>query len=367
MIKFLDIQKINQQYETELQKAIEQVVNSGWYIAGGRVQQFEQDLAAYNNVPFVTTTSNGLDALRVIIKAYKELGVFKDGDEIIVPGNTFIASVLAITDNHLKPVFVEPSIDNFNLDVTKIEAAITAQTKAIMPVHLYGRICWDNQLDAIAKKHNLKIIEDNAQAIGAKWNGKFSGTLGDAAGYSFYPGKNLGALGDAGAIVTKDKALYEAANAIKSYGSNVKYVSEYKGLNARMDEIQAAALSVKLKYLDVDNDKRRQVASYYLSNIKNEKIVLPVNPSDENEHVWHLFVIRTKNREKLQNYLLEHGIQSLIHYPIPPHKQIAYSEYKHINLPITEMLSKEVLSLPISPVMTSSEIETICTRLNQYE
>jgi dTDP-4-amino-4,6-dideoxygalactose transaminase len=367
LIKFLDIQKINAQYSAALKLAIQNVVDSGWYITGEQVGKFEQEFAVYNGIPFVTSTSNGLDALRVIIKAYKELGIFKNGDEIIVPANTFIASVLAITDNDLKPVFVEPNPKDFNLDITKIEAAITVNTKAIMPVHLYGRICWNKDLKKLADKHNLKIIEDNAQAIGATWNGIKAGNLGDAAGFSFYPGKNLGALGDAGAIATKDKALFEVANAIKSYGSNEKYISEYKGLNARMDEIQAAALSVKLKYIDSDNEKRRTIAKYYLSNIKNQQIVLPENPMDDSEHVWHLFVIQTKNRDKLQAYLAKNEIQTIIHYPIPPHKQMAYKEYNQLSFPITEMMSNEILSLPISPVMSESEVEEVCEKINQFE
>ncbi len=367
MIKFLDIQKINNQYADELKAAMVKVIESGWYISGNAVDAFENQLAQYINTPYVTSTSNGLDALRVIIKAYKVLGVFTDGDEIIVPANTFIASVLAITDNNLTPVFVEPDKNTSNLDVSKIEIAITNRTKAIMPVHLYGRVCWSNELKSIAEKYQLKIIEDNAQAIGAKWNGIKTGALGDAAGFSFYPGKNLGALGDAGAISTNDKELFEAANAIKSYGSNVKYVSEYKGLNARMDEIQAAALSVKLQYIDADNKRRIDIAERYTNLIRNDEIELPKLPESPIEHVWHLYVIQTKNREHLQSYLSENGVQTLIHYPIPPHQQKAYKEYNHLSFPITEKLSETVLSLPISPVLTDEEVDKVISVLNNYK
>lgn len=367
MIKFLDIKKINGQYAREIKSAIENVVDSGWYVSGKAVDDFEQSLAKYIDVPYVISTSNGLDALRIIVRAYKELGIFEDGDEIIVPANTFIASVLAITENNLKPVFVEPNSANFNLDITKIEAAITKKTKAIMPVHLYGQICWSNSLKAIAEKYQLKIIEDNAQAIGAKWNGTKSGALGDAAGFSFYPGKNLGALGDAGAISTKDKTLYEVANSLKSYGSIVKYKSDYKGLNARMDEIQAAALNVKLKYIDTDNLKRIKIAEHYVKNINNSVIKLPQLPQNALEHVWHLFVIQTPNRNELQQYLTKKGVQTLIHYPIPPHQQAAYKEYNHLSFPITEQMSNEILSLPISPVLLHDEIEKVCEVLCHFK
>ena len=290
----------------------------------------------------------------------------KFGDEVIVPANTYIASLLAITDNRLKPVFAEPNIDNFNLDISKIEALITPKTKAIMVVHLYGQICWSKELETLAKKYNLKIIEDNAQAIGAEWNGMKTGNLGDAAGFSFYPGKNLGALGDAGAITCKDDLLAKTIRALANYGSEEKYVNKYQGLNSRLDEIQASVLDVKLKYIDADNDKRRMIAEQYVAGIKNDKIILPILPSQQKEHVYHIFLIRTSKREKLQKYLTENEIQTLIHYPTPPHKQKAYKYYNHLSFPITEKIHEEVLSLPISPVMEDDEVKKVIDVLNNF-
>lgn len=367
MIPFLDIKAINNQYKEEITEACADVIESGWYIKGKQVQQFEKELANFIESRFAIGVANGLDALRLIIKAYKELGVFNEGDEIIVPANTYIASMLAITDNNLKPVFVEPNIDTYNIDFSKIEDVITERTKAIMVVHLYGRVSWNTTLKKIAEKHNLKIIEDNAQAIGAKYNGTFTGNLGDAAGFSFYPGKNLGALGDGGAVTTNDKDLANVVRALANYGSEEKYLNVYKGLNSRLDEMQAAILSVKLKYLAKENRKRQETAKYYREKITNSRIVLPNNTQDIEEHVWHLFVVRTSNRNQLQEYLLENGIQTLIHYPIPPHKQQAYKEYAHLLLPVTEKIHNEVLSIPISPVQTQEEIETIIKVLNKYE
>ena len=302
----------------------------------------------------------------MIFKAYLELGQLKFGDEVIVPANTYIASLLAITDNRLKPVFAEPNIENFNLDISKIEALITPKTKAIMVVHLYGQICWSKELEALAKKYNLKIIEDNAQAIGAEWKGIKSGNLGDAAGFSFYPGKNLGALGDAGAVTCKDDLLARTIRALANYGSEEKYVNKYQGLNSRLDEIQASVLDVKLKYIDADNDKRRKMAEKYVAGIKNDKIILPILPSQPKEHVYHLFVIRTSKRDKLQKYLTENEIQTLIHYPTPPHKQKAYKYYNHLSFPITEKIHDEVLSLPISPVMEEGEVKKVIEILNSF-
>ncbi len=293
--------------------------------------------------------ANGLDALRLIIRAYIEMGVMKAGDEIIVPANTYIASLLAISDNGLIPVLVEPDADTFNIDISKIEEKITSRTKAVMIVHLYGRIVFSEQLNEIAKKHHLKIIEDNAQAIGAEWKTIKSGNLGDAAGFSFYPGKNLGAIGDSGAVTTNDDELAKTIRALANYGSNEKYVNVYQGLNSRLDEIQAAVLDVKLKYIDAENARRREIANRYVAEINNINIVLPQLPENQEEHVWHLFVVRTPEREKLQNYLTEKGVQTLIHYPIPPHKQEAYVEMNNLSFPITEEIHKIVLSLPISP------------------
>ncbi|MDV3954307.1 aminotransferase [Elizabethkingia anophelis] len=365
-IKFLDLQKINQNHQEEIEEQLISVHRSGWYLLGKATESFENNLAEYIGVNNVIGVANGLDALRLIIRAYKELGIFTSGDEIIVPANTYIASVLAITDNDLIPVFVEPNPQTHNLNIKKIEAAITSKTCAIMTVHLYGQVSFDNELSNIAEKYNLKIIEDNAQAIGAKYNNKKTGNLGDAAGFSFYPGKNLGAIGDGGAVATNDNQLVLTIRALANYGSSEKYVNIYQGLNSRLDEIQAAILNVKLKSLDNDNRKRRNIAEKYLSGIKNSKIILPNIPIDTEAHVWHLFVIRTEMRDKLQTYLHKKGIQCIIHYPIPPHKQLCYPLYNHLEYPITELLCNEVLSIPISQVMEEDEVNYIIEALNNF-
>ncbi|MDF2833479.1 DegT/DnrJ/EryC1/StrS family aminotransferase [Chryseobacterium indoltheticum] len=366
MIKFLDLQKINLQHQTEIEAQLLEVFRSGWYLLGEKLKNFENNFSSYIGSSHAIGVANGLDALRLILKAYIEMGIMAVGDEIIVPSNTYIASILAISDNGLVPVLVEPDINSYNIDVSKIEEKINSKTKAILIVHLYGRIIFSDQLQQIAKENNLKIIEDNAQAIGAEWNGKKSGNLGDAAGFSFYPGKNLGALGDAGAITTNDDQLATTIRALANYGSNQKYVNIYKGLNSRLDEIQAAILDVKLKYIDSENQKRINIAKHYISEIKNPKIILPELPENENEHVWHLFVIRTENRDELQNYLTEKNIQTLIHYPIPPHQQNAYNEWNNMFFPISEKIHNEVLSLPISPVLEDEEIQTIIKVLNNF-
>ena len=366
MIKFLDLQQINLAHQQEIEERLLKAFRSGWYLLGNEVKNFENNLSQYVCAPHAIGVANGLDALRLILRAYIELGIMKEGDEVIVPANTYIASILAITDNRLKPVLVEPDINTFNLDISKIEAAITPKTRAIMVVHLYGRVCWSDELETLASRHNLRIIEDNAQAIGAVWKDQKTGNLGDAAGFSFYPGKNLGALGDAGAVTTHDEDLAKTIPALANYGSNKKYVNICKGLNSRLDEIQAAVLDVKLKYIDEENAKRREIAKRYISEIKNDKIVLPVNPENEEEHVWHLFVIRTQEREKLQNYLTENGVQTLIHYPIPPHKQQAYKQMNHLTFPVTEQIHQEVLSLPISPVMSDEEVGKVIAIINNY-
>ena len=384
MIKFLDLQKINAQYADELKQAAAEVIDSGWFLLGEKVKTFEQQYADYIGVKHTIACANGLDALRLILKAYIEMGFMQEGDEVIVPANTYIATILAITDNRLKPVLVEPDIQTYNLDISLIEQHITPKTKAIMVVHLYGRVCWSEKLEMIAKKYNLKIIEDNAQAVGAKaplnppeWGKLFSpfggvrggltGSLGNAAGHSFYPGKNLGALGDSGAITTNDDEMAKVIRTIANYGSAEKYVNKYQGLNSRMDEIQAAFLSVKLKYLDVENEIRRKIADYYLKNIKNERIILPLQLENLQSHVYHLFVIRTKERNKLQTYLAENGIQTLIHYPVPPHRQECYKEWNNVSLPVTEQIHNEVLSLPMSPVMTEEEVKQVIRVVNRWE
>ncbi len=365
VIKFLDLQKINAQYASELKQAAYRVIDSGWYLMGNELNSFEQNYASFCNVKYALGVANGLDALRLIFKGYIELGVMKKGDEVIVPANTYIASVLAITDNGLIPIFVEPDIQTLNLDSKKIEAAISKRTKAILTVHLYGQISTDQRMLDVCHKFKLKLIEDGAQSHGAKWEGKISGAIGDAAGHSFYPGKNLGALGDAGAVTTNDKALADTIMALRNYGSHKKYENLYQGLNSRLDEIQAAFLNVKLKYINDDILGRRKVANFYLNNIRNTSLILPKVIND-NGHVWHLFVVLTENRTQLNSYLEKKGIQSLIHYPIPPHKQEAFKEFNSLNFPITEKIHKEVLSLPISACMTTTEINYVVEALNNY-
>lgn len=367
-MKFLDLHEINALYADELKKMAAEVIDSGWYLLGERVKQFENNLETFQGGGNAIAVGNGLDALRLILKAYIELGILKKGDEVIVPSNTYIASILAITDNKLIPILVEPNIDTYNLNLELIESKISSKTKAIMIVHLYGRACWSNDLVGLAKKHNLKIIEDNAQAIGARWNGIRTGNLGDAAGFSFYPGKNLGALGDSGAVTTKDEELAKTVRALANYGSAQKYVNQYQGLNSRMDEIQAAFLNVKLPYVDIENAKRITLANYYLRHITNSAIILPNSGLNE-EHVWHLFVIRTSMRDELQAYLQKNNIQTLIHYPIPPHLQVAYSEleYNINSFPLTEEIAKTCLSLPLWPGMVEKDIIEIARLLNSFK
>ena len=365
MIKFLDLQKINTQYKQELTIAANRVIDSGWYLMGKELETFERSYADFCNVKFALGVANGLDALRLIFRGYIEMGVMCKGDEVIVPANTYIASVLAITDNDLIPVFVEPNLETYNLDSNKIEAAITYKTKAILTVHLYGQNSVDDQMLEICSSHNLKLIEDSAQSHGAKWNNKISGGIGDAAGHSFYPGKNLGALGDAGAVTTNDKDLARTISALRNYGSEKKYENIYKGLNSRLDEIQAAFLNVKLKYIQDDIENRRKVANFYLTNINNKNIILPTVLNEEG-HVWHLFVIRTENRNRLQEYLKKNDVQTLIHYPIPIHKQQAYRAFNNLSLPITEKIHNETISLPLSAVMSKKDIDSIIKILNKY-
>ncbi|TFF35526.1 DegT/DnrJ/EryC1/StrS family aminotransferase [Mucilaginibacter psychrotolerans] len=365
MIKFLDLYKINQQYRTELNEAYTRVMDSGWYILGAEVKKFEESFAKFCGVKHAIGVANGLDALILIIRAYKELGVFSDEDEILVPSNTYIASILAISANNLVPVLIEPDLANYNIDTKLLESKITSKTKGILPVHLYGQLCQMEEINAVARKHNLKVIEDCAQSHGASVNGIKAGNWGDAAGFSFYPGKNLGALGDAGAVTTNDDQLAVTIRAIMNYGSHVKYQNKFKGINSRLDELQAALLSVKLKYLNNEITVRRYVANQYLSRIVNTKIVLPQVLSQE-WHVWHLFVVRTADRNVFQKYLHENGIQTVIHYPIPPHKQEAYKEWNHLSYPVSEQIHDEVLSLPLSPVMTDDEIYGVITAINNY-
>ncbi|MEJ5103070.1 DegT/DnrJ/EryC1/StrS family aminotransferase [Chryseobacterium sp. MYb328] len=366
MIKFLDLQKVNLKYQQEIEDALLQTFRSGWYLLGEKTKGFETHLAQYIGTKHAIGVANGLDALRLILRAYIELGIMKKGDEILVPSNTYIASILAVSDNGLVPVLVEPEINTYNIDIAKIEEKITPKTKGILVVHLQGRIVFSDQLKEIAQKHDLKIIEDNAQAIGAEWNGIKSGNLGDAAGFSFYPGKNLGALGDAGAVTTNNDELAKAIRALANYGSNQKYVNIYQGLNSRLDELQSAVLDIKLKYIDDENNARRIIAKKFISEITNADIILPEYPENENEHVWHVFVIRTHRRDELQAYLTEHGIQTIIHYPIPPHRQEAYKEWNDLSFPISEKIHAEVLSLPISSVLDEEEVQTIIKAVNEF-
>ena len=366
MIKFLDLQKINLVHQQEIEEKLLQTFRSGWYLMGNQVKAFEEQLAAYIGAKQAIGVANGLDALRLILRGYIEMGIMQKGDEILVPANTYIASILAISDNGLVPVLVEPDLSTYNIDIAKIEEKITSKTKGILIVHLYGRVVFSETLKNLATAHGLKIIEDNAQAIGAEWNGAKTGNLGDAAGFSFYPGKNLGALGDAGGVTTNDEELAKTIRALANYGSNQKYVNIYQGLNSRLDEIQAAVLGVKLKYIDAENNRRREIAKRYIAEIKNPNIILPENPESEAEHVWHVFIIRTAEREKLQNYLTENGVQTLIHYPIPPHKQEAYKEWNNLSFPISEKIHEEVLSLPISPVMSDDEVTEIIQVINKF-
>ena len=364
MIKFLDLQKINDKYSSEFNVVFESVIKSGWYIIGKEVEKFENEFATYCGTKYCIGVANGLDALILIIEAYKQLGLMKEGDEIIVPSNTYIASILAISKAGLVPVLVEPDPKTFLIDPTKIEEKISSKTKAVLPVHLYGRLCDIDAIKEIADKYNLKIIEDSAQSHGAISNGKRSGNLGDASGFSFYPGKNLGAIGDAGAITTNDSALAETLKALRNYGSHKKYENLYQGINSRLDELQAGLLSVKLKYLDEETNIRRNIAERYNKEISNPKIILPQLPSDRNEHAWHLYVIEVNEREIVQQYLAEMGVQTLIHYPIPPHKQQAYKEWNNLSFPISEKMHKEVLSLPISPVMTFDDVTKVIEAVN---
>lgn len=366
MIPFLSLKDINDSFQPELNQALCRVSDSGWYLLGNEVKAFEKSFAEYCGVKHCIGVANGLDALIIILRAYKELGFMNDGDEIIVPANTYIASILAISANNLTPVLVEPEEKRYTLDPSMIEEKITARTKAILTVHLYGQLSDMEAIKAIAQKHNLKVIEDSAQSHGATSDGKRSGNLGDASGFSFYPGKNLGCLGDGGAVTTNDDILAKSVRTLANYGSQQKYVNQFKGTNSRLDEIQAAVLSVKLPRLDSDTNRRREIAKAYLEGIANPKIELPFVASAEG-HVWHLFVIRTTDREKLQVYLTENSVQTLIHYPTPPHKQEAYRELNNLSFPITERIHDEVLSLPMSPTLPDEEVQVVIRVVNNFE
>ena len=369
MIPFLDLKTINAQHRDELISACARVIDSGWYISGNELEQFEKNFADYCGTQYAIGVANGLDALILTFRAWKALGKLKSGDEVIVPANTYIASILAITANGLTPILVEPELHSYNLDPQKIIGAITPKTKAILPVHLYGQLANMPAIMDIAKKHDLLVLEDSAQAHGASINGIKAGNWGDASGFSFYPGKNLGALGDAGAITTNDPELAEMLKALRNYGSHEKYKNLTPGVNSRLDEIQAAMLDVKLKYLDKETAHRRTIANLYLKGINNPHIMLPLDNMDaldSPEHVWHLFVVRCKNREALQKHLADKGIQTLIHYPIPPHKQQAYKEWNALSFPISEQIHDEILSLPIGPTLTLVDAQSVIEACNSF-
>lgn len=363
MIKYLDLKRINDCHDMELRQAIDEVLQSGWYLKGEATHRFEQHYADFIGTKFCIGCANGLDALTLIFRAYKEMGIMKDGDEVIVPANTFIASILAITDNNLVPVMVEPDIKTLEIDDRLIEQAITTRTRAIMVVHLYGRCAYTDKIGELCKRYNLRLIEDNAQAHGCTFGNRKTGSLGDAAGHSFYPGKNLGALGDAGAVTTNVEELARVIAALGNYGSHQKYVHDYAGRNSRIDELQAAMLNVKLKYLDTENQRRKQIASIYINKVKNPSIYIP---QSERDCVWHIFPVFCERRDELKQYLGSHGVETQIHYPIPPHMQHCYSRWNSISLPVTERLSREELSLPCHQMMTDKDAEMIAEIINLF-
>ena len=362
MIKFLDLYKINERLRKEINGKITQVLDSGWYLLGEETENFEQNFAKFCGVKHCIGVANGLESLNLIIRGYG----FAQGDEIIVPANTYIASILSISENGCTPILVEPDINTYNINPDLIEKKITSKTKAIMVVHLYGQAVQMDKIWTLAKKYNLKIIEDSAQAHGAKYQNQRVGSLGDASGFSFYPGKNLGCVGDGGCVTTNDDELAQKIKALRNYGSHKKYHNVFIGINSRLDEIQAGILDIKLKFLDEDNQKRKEIAKYYRKNIKNSSIILP-NVYAEDAHVWHLFVVRTKQRDNFQKYLLDNEIQTIIHYPIPPHKQECYKLWNNLSYPITEEIHKSVLSLPISPVMSDDEMRKVVEVVNEYK
>lgn len=365
MIKFLDLQKVTESHGADIREAVERVIRSGWYLQGTENAQFEANYARYIGTRHAIGVANGLDALVWIFRAYLEMGVLQPGDEVIVPANTYIASILAITENGLVPVLVEPDLQTYQIDDTRIEAAITPRTRAILIVHLYGQCAYTDRIGQLCRKYGLKLVEDNAQAHGCLYRGRRTGSLGDAAGHSFYPGKNLGALGDAGGVTTDDDELAATVRALANYGSTQKYVFRYTGRNSRLDEIEAAILDVKLRHLDEDNARRKAIAAHYLNHITNPKVVLPQVPAPD-AHVFHIFPVRCAERDALQQYLTANGVQTLIHYPIPPHKQECYRAWNDRSLPITELIHDEELSLPISQVMSDEEVRYVVTTINAF-
>ena len=365
MINYLSLQKITALHEPELTAAVNQVLRSGWYLQGEHIKLFEKNYAQYVGTKYCVTCGNGLDALCLILRAYIELGLLKEGDEVIVPANTYIATILSITENHLTPILIEPDINTLEIDEQLIEQTITPRTRAIMLVHLYGRCAYTTFIGDICKRHNLLLLEDNAQAHGCYFDNKRTGSLGNAAAHSFYPGKNLGALGDAGAVTTNDELLAHTIRSLANYGSERKYEFTFKGKNSRMDEIHAAVLNVKLPYLDEENQRRKQIAKAYLKGINNPQITL-IKDNDR-DNVYHIFPILCPSRDRLQQYLKGNGIETMIHYPIPPHQQQAYKEWNERHYPITEFIHQQELSLPCNPAMTDEEVYQIIDSLNMYQ
>lgn len=366
MIEFLPLEKITGKYADEIHEAVLRVVDSGRYLGGSEVNAFESEYSGYIGVRNCVACANGLDALWLILRAYIEMGVMSPGDEVIVPANTFIASILAITENGLKPVLVEPRWETLEIDESLIEESITPRTKAVMTVHLYGRLSWSGKMTEICHRHGLKLIEDNAQAQGCMTlNGRRTGSLGDAAGHSFYPGKNLGALGDAGAVTTNDGILAETVRSLANYGSAVKYIYDYQGRNSRMDEIQAAVLRVKLRHLDEDNQARCHVASLYIAGISNPLVSMPAQlPARSN--VWHQFPVFCQRRDELQSHLFREGVMTMIHYPVSPHKQKCYKDWNNLGLPVTERIHAQELSLPVNPLLSDEEVEKVIKAVNTF-
>lgn len=364
MIPFLDVKSINSRFETAYQEVFTSFLSSGTYILGEQLKQFEKHYAAYCGTEYCLGVGNGLDAITLIFKGYLALGKLKKGDEVLVPANTYVASILAIMQAGLQPVLVDADSNTFNICISDLKEKLSSRTKAILVVHLYGRLVEMDVVNELAKSNNLLVIEDAAQAHGvATGSGKKAGALSDAAAFSFYPTKNLGALGDGGAVTTNDTALFEIVNKLRNYGGSIKYKYDYIGVNSRLDELQAALLSIKLPYLDIDNKQRKAIADCYLKGITNSMIQLP---KADDTHVFYAFVIRCKERDKLQQFLLERGVQTVIHYPIPPHKQEALTTFKNEKLPVTELLHQEVLSLPISPVQTIETTQQIIDIINQF-
>lgn len=366
MVKLLDLQSITMQHGDEYKAAANRVIESGWFLQGKEIEKFESDYARYIGTSQCVSVANGMDALYLMMRAYKEMGVMQDGDEIIVPANTYIATIIGITRNNLVPVLVEPTWNNLEIDIDKIEAAVTPKTKGVLIVHLYGRVAYNDKLGEICKKYNLKLMEDCAQSHGCTWKNVKTGALGNAAAHSFYPGKNLGAFGDAGAVTTSDLELAQVIRALANYGSQKKYVFKYVGMNSRMSELDAAVLDVKLKYLDEDNAKRQKLAAYYYENIKNPLITLPAQIPDEN-NVYHQFPVFCERRDELQEYLKLNGIQTLIHYPIPPHKQECYKEWNERSYPITEKIHAQELSIPMNQVITQEQAKEVVSVLNSFK